>query len=514
MRLLQYTEWEIKESIATVSLELTQQFYQHSSMVINSSKLDADAGILMFRSSIDINATISGATLHSKYNDGIILNLEEDESIVRDLDVPDTFWAQISSPHGSFLQLIPLETALSEMTLLYYCERISGTNDYMSDPYYIKDTGDMLSHGDIGLLLKDNVAGRAKLAPDLFYFADEANRVRAENFVEFYQNPVVWWGGVQVQSFDGVAPIAVVPEITDAGDDYITLNWTAPGDNGETDGPAAHYKMRHSTQPPEANLPAWWETAESIMDVPTPAEPGTPEIFTVTGLTRNQHYYFGIRAEDMAGNLSELTTVVARQTTPVELTALSAQSVDQGVQLTWQTLSESNNYGFEIHRRQVEGEFATIGFINGAGTTTQPQNYAFLDETVSYGDYEYRLKQIDFNGQFELSTLLKITLAGPTDFALLQNYPNPFNPETTIAYSLKSGVDAYTLQLVVYNMLGQEIVTLANRAQSPGKYRIKWDGRNARGEKAGSGVYFYRVTAVSENNQQNWTETRKMLLLP
>lgn len=87
----------------------------------------------------------------------------------------------------------------------------------------------------------------------------------------------------------------------------------------------------------------------------------------------------------------------------------------------------------------------------------------------------------------------------PTEFSLSQNYPNPFNPATTIAYSLPV---AGHVNLTVFNVLGQKVVTLVNGQQDANHYDIEWDAsRNS------SGVYFYRLT--TERN----TETRKMLLL-
>ncbi len=91
-----------------------------------------------------------------------------------------------------------------------------------------------------------------------------------------------------------------------------------------------------------------------------------------------------------------------------------------------------------------------------------------------------------------------------TQFSLRQNYPNPFNPSTIVAYELPKSEHVL---LTVYNMLGQEIVTLVNERQAGGVYRVQWDGRNQEGMPAASGVYLYRLRAGE------FTETRKMLLL-
>jgi len=87
----------------------------------------------------------------------------------------------------------------------------------------------------------------------------------------------------------------------------------------------------------------------------------------------------------------------------------------------------------------------------------------------------------------------------PVRFALSQNYPNPFNPTTTIGYQLPA---AGQVELKVYNLLGQEVVTLVNAYRAPGAYTATLDASNLP-----SGVYLYRLTVGSS------TATRKMVLM-
>jgi outer membrane protein assembly factor BamB len=93
---------------------------------------------------------------------------------------------------------------------------------------------------------------------------------------------------------------------------------------------------------------------------------------------------------------------------------------------------------------------------------------------------------------------------GPTDFALWQNYPNPFNPETTVRYSLPWESQ---VRLSIFNVLGQEVVSLAEGRQAAGLHVATWDGLDAIGKPAASGLYFCRLQAG------NFVETRKMVLL-
>jgi hypothetical protein len=97
----------------------------------------------------------------------------------------------------------------------------------------------------------------------------------------------------------------------------------------------------------------------------------------------------------------------------------------------------------------------------------------------------------------------------PTVFALSQNYPNPFNPTTRIKYDLP---EQATVVLKVYNLLGQEVATLANAPQAAGYYEATWDGRNNFGANVSSGVYFYRFEATSASGQ-TFANLKKMLFL-
>ena len=92
----------------------------------------------------------------------------------------------------------------------------------------------------------------------------------------------------------------------------------------------------------------------------------------------------------------------------------------------------------------------------------------------------------------------------PTDFNLAQNYPNPFNPETTIDFALPK---ASSVELTIYNVLGQKVVTLLNETLPAGRYRETWHGTSESGGEVASGIYFYRLTAG------DYVTTKKMMLL-
>ena len=203
---------------------------------------------------------------------------------------------------------------------------------------------------------------------------------------------------------------------------------------------------------------------------------------------------------------------------PVELISFAADYIksENMIELNWSTATETNNLGFQIERKSnlrgqgtdrngadLEG-FQSIGFVKGSGTSTEPQFYSFTDEEIEPGKYQYRLKQIDCDGSFEYSKIVEVTVNSPKEFSLSQNYPNPFNPSTTIKFTipLVGTQHAVSVQLKVYDVLGNEISTLVNEEKPIGEYEVEF---NAIGLP--SGIYFYQLKAA------NFVETKKMILL-
>ncbi|MGQ9798544.1 MAG: T9SS type A sorting domain-containing protein, partial [Ignavibacterium sp.] len=183
----------------------------------------------------------------------------------------------------------------------------------------------------------------------------------------------------------------------------------------------------------------------------------------------------------------------------VELTSFIASVNGNNVSLKWNTATEVNNSGFYVERKTLNGEWKSIGFVPGAGTTTENRTYNFSDKNLTEGKYLYRLKQVDFNGTFEYSNIIEVDVVSPAKFELAQNYPNPFNPNTSISFTIpQSG----NVKLSVYNLLGQEITTLVNEYKEAGTHNIQFNAANLN-----SGVYLYKL----ESN--GLTLTKKMTLL-
>lgn len=193
---------------------------------------------------------------------------------------------------------------------------------------------------------------------------------------------------------------------------------------------------------------------------------------------------------------------------PVELASFSSAVSGRNVELNWTTTSETNNAGFDIERldpnSSISNGWKKISNVAGNGTSNVSNNYSFSDRNLATGIYQYRLKQTDFNGNFEYFNLSnEVNIGVPAKFELSQNYPNPFNPSTTINFDIP--IDG-NVSLKIFDLSGKEVATLINTAMNAGYYTV---GYNA--SALSSGTYFYRISA--EGNGQNFVSTKKMTLV-
>jgi len=233
---------------------------------------------------------------------------------------------------------------------------------------------------------------------------------------------------------------------------------------------------------------------------------GVSNISQLAGVLANDTVYMYV-----GGGFNSVTVVTdfeyinlgAEAQLPVELSSFTSSVNKNNVILNWSTVSEQNNHKFVIERNS-SGSWISAGEVTGSGTTNESRAYSFTDRNLSSGTYSYRLKQIDYNGNFEYHNLIGEVIVGvPNAFTLLQNYPNPFNPTTKIDFSLP--VDS-RVSIKIYDMLGKEAAVLMNNElRTAGYYSVQFNGSSL-----SSGIYFY---AISAEGQQNFSLTRKMVLV-
>ena len=178
--------------------------------------------------------------------------------------------------------------------------------------------------------------------------------------------------------------------------------------------------------------------------------------------------------------------------TPVEMTSFSASANGNSAVLSWSTATETNNKGFSVERMSGNSSWQQVGFVPGFGTSAQQHTYSFNDNNLNSGSYSYRLKQTDLDGSYDYSDVVNVDISQPAQFRLDQNYPNPFNPSTKISYSVP---EQSFVSIQVYNITGQEVMSLVNGIQSAGLHQVVFNAKNL-----SSGIYIARMTAGSFNS--------------
>ncbi|NOS85432.1 MAG: T9SS type A sorting domain-containing protein [Ignavibacteria bacterium] len=194
---------------------------------------------------------------------------------------------------------------------------------------------------------------------------------------------------------------------------------------------------------------------------------------------------------------------------PVSLSSFTSSVNKRDVTLIWVTEWELNNSGFDIERREVISSaevsaWQKIAFAQGRGTSNVSNGYLYKNEKLKAGNYQYRLKQIDFNGNFEYFSLgSDVVINPPGNFEMSQNYPNPSNPMSKINFEIPvSG----RVTIKVFDITGREVITLLDETREADYYTVDFDGSNL-----SSGAYFYRI--LSEGEGKSFSKTLKMILI-
>ncbi len=233
------------------------------------------------------------------------------------------------------------------------------------------------------------------------------------------------------------------------------------------------------------------------------AATGTSSSGTVGG-----NYFAGLPVDAAFGNLNG-----GNNPLPVELNFFTGVFVDNNVELKWSTVTEVNNFGFEVERLNPplshlpggeEKEWVKIGLVRGNGNSNSPKQYSFVDNNPKgANEFEYRLKQVDNNGGVKYSKAVDVKTA-PADYELFQNYPNPFNPATVINYQLPT--DGF-VTLKIFDALGKAVKTLVNEYKIQGRYSVDFNAANL-----ASGTYYYQLHSINSSGG-NFIAAKKMLLV-
>jgi hypothetical protein len=163
--------------------------------------------------------------------------------------------------------------------------------------------------------------------------------------------------------------------------------------------------------------------------------------------------------------------------------------------LSWAESGAPDVDAYRVHRGY------DAAFEPGIGTrVAEVSGLSWRDPQA--GMFVYKVTAVDKAGNESEPVASSAT---PATFSLGQNIPNPFNPSTVIPYTVPLSGGHVTLR--IYDVAGRLVRTLVDGVQGPGIRSVEWNASDNRGQKVGSGVYFYRLTAPG------FKDTRKMVLV-
>jgi hypothetical protein len=189
---------------------------------------------------------------------------------------------------------------------------------------------------------------------------------------------------------------------------------------------------------------------------------------------------------------------------PVELAVFGADVADdRSVRLQWRTTSETGNSGFRVQRSVSGTSWSTLGRVEGAGTTDEPQSYRFTDSSVPYASdsLQYRLAQVDMDGTVIFSDPVTVRFGNPDGLELLGSFPNPARSQATVRFAVPEQTTG-DVQLELYDLLGRQVKTIP-AAETSGRVEQTLDVSDLP-----SGTYLLRLSAGGQSQSQQVTIVR------
>ncbi|MCC6703076.1 MAG: T9SS type A sorting domain-containing protein [Fluviicola sp.] len=184
--------------------------------------------------------------------------------------------------------------------------------------------------------------------------------------------------------------------------------------------------------------------------------PGNTTLGTVTatGLTVGNNYLLMIDGNGGDGCEFTISGWTATGILPVEIISFNGANEDEGVALSWKTLSEVNNDYYEILHSRDGLNYESIGKVTGAGSSTEQHVYSFLDEQANEGINYYQLRQVDFDGKQTAVEKISVTREINKN-GIINVYPNPTSNNATIQFNSEKNEE---VQLLITDQRGHVIV--------------------------------------------------------
>ena len=221
-------------------------------------------------------------------------------------------------------------------------------------------------------------------------------------------------------------------------------------------------------------------------------------------------FYFEVQTHiDAEVYYDDFSFVLSETPAPITLTSFTATAINGSVELAWETATETNNARFVLYRNSE-----AIGSVEGAGTTSEPSSYSYVDAAVVPGvTYTYVLADVDYANvetKYEDEAVTVEVEGGALsveDFVVGAAYPNPFNPSVAISYQLSANS---LVKASVYNTNGTLVEELLNSDMSAGSHELVWNAANMP-----SGVYILKMLSgdLETSSGQVIVNTQKLVLM-
>jgi len=233
-----------------------------------------------------------------------------------------------------------------------------------------------------------------------------------------------------------------------------------------------------------------WIPEDSLL-APLPAPEWTLSCEFDEHFTDGEHVFRAVfHCADGSKGLSGTATVIADRGVPVGIQGFEAEYSEDAIFLRWRVADGAGFRGFNVYRsdsRETGFERINVEVISA----NHGNEYA--DRDVSSGTtYWYRIGAVYDDGEW-LSPTVSITVPALSP-ALYQNVPNPFNPTTSISFAVPA---RSRVTLRIYDVAGRHVKTLLDDDVDGGVRNVVWDGRDERGNRVGSGVYFYEMRTAN-----------------
>ena len=290
-----------------------------------------------------------------------------------------------------------------------------------------------------------------------------------------FQDLVYWTNYVAAQATGPNAGCAYGDTITNLNSIYVT-KYTGSSEDGSytNNSPSGLYRVFGKNAVVNGNGPL------------TAIDAGQTSV--TTGGSTNRHY-----VELNVTEFSEfwLGGSQSIEALPVSMIYLEAEAMNNdSIQVRWATASEVNNREFDVERSTDGNTWTIIGLVPGHGNSTQENVYAYNDLNVVPGiRYYYRLKQIDYNGNYKYTDIVQAMLTGQGTFMVMNFVPNPTigNTQLTVVTT-----KAQEITVDFYDMIGQKVYSATEQLVA-GTNKIDFDLR-----KYAPGTYSATVTTENQ----------------